>query len=679
MPLYTVVDDDDEPFPMQHPAITLVDRDGGPYNPATSIPEGTYVGAAGASNGVSDVAALQGLLTAARAAGGGRVIGHPGQTYLLDDRLVIGSGTELDMTGCKVVLKPGNQKNMLVNYSYANPVATGTGTVSLASNVVTTALASQAVVGQTLLLTGAGASDGTTSYGPLIGNITAVNTGAGTVTLSKLQGGAASATKAVTGEVAVLVNRDKNISIKGGWWERGANGPNGTLPGYGANMIAHSLLLEHVDALDVDIDRATSTAGVSFVWVTDVANYRVSVRDGDVVRTAIQINGPAYNGHVPVCHARHTDDLISVGTNAYLNDVDTAGDVIGLTWGEVDSAGVPGTVFGSAIRLLAGVGNRVDGISGGVIRGTPAFAILIGDAPAGGHPETAGGTYGTIDLGRFTARPSDKMILCTAPSCDKLKASGVAIGVNAQIAFDTPANIGVAELSFDFIPDADNQVFILTRTGVTIGHLLLDKCSVDIAGASRSPQFASLQGGTIDTITLRDCTMPLSSAQGGSFGYAVYNLVATTLKRLRVLGGIYSNGAAIYRAITGTPAVDIKMIGVSTTNMGRLFNLASTSANIFLSGVDCTNNTSAAIITNGCTLVLDGGISLTTGNTTLVQRTATESVTVNSFRIPIDVSITTKTAGSMANNVNAALACGAGPVIANGTSWKHLYTDAVYP
>lgn len=48
MPTYTVVDDPDNPEPMQHPGITLVDHDGGPYNPATSIPDGTYVPVAGA-------------------------------------------------------------------------------------------------------------------------------------------------------------------------------------------------------------------------------------------------------------------------------------------------------------------------------------------------------------------------------------------------------------------------------------------------------------------------------------------------------------------------------------------------------------------------------------------------------------------------------------------------------
>lgn len=46
MPIFTVVDDPDNPLPMQHPAITLVDADGGPYNPATSIPDGTYAGVA---------------------------------------------------------------------------------------------------------------------------------------------------------------------------------------------------------------------------------------------------------------------------------------------------------------------------------------------------------------------------------------------------------------------------------------------------------------------------------------------------------------------------------------------------------------------------------------------------------------------------------------------------------
>lgn len=660
-----------------------------------SIPPGTFVGAVGNSNGTSDVAAIQAHLTTARNAGGGYVRGVPGQTYLLDDRLVIGSGTTLDLSGCKVVLKAGNQKNMLANYSNANPVAVGTGTVALGSNVVTTALAAQAVVGQTLELTGAGASDGTTSYGPLIGNISAVDTGAGTVTLSTLQGAPANATKAVTTTgaavgnlpaigVATLSNRDTNINVKGGWWDRGANGPNGTLTGYGANMIAHSIFIKHADAVNIDIDRATSTAGVSFVWVCDISNYSVSVRDGDVVRTAIQINGPAYNGHIPWCRAVHTDDLVSVGTNAYLNDVDTAGDVIGLTWGVIDSGGKAGVVFGSAIRVLAGLGNRVDGINGGTIKGTPAYAVLSGDAPENGHPETAGGTYGDMDLGYICTQARIQTVLLRNPNCDRIKARGVlnrssGWAANAsQIVVASPANIGMLELSFDFTPTAANDPLVLVGSG-TVDHLLMDKCHTP-AVATNTPILVYLNGGTVNQVTLRDCNLKLSNGQGGSFGYAIWNIVASAVKRVRVLGGQISNGAAVYRAITGTIAVDIKLIGVSCTNMGRLINVSSASAAIYFGGVDCTNNTSAAIVTTGCPLTLDGSISMTTGNTTLVQRVnGTEVVTVNSFRIPIDVSLCAATANSTANNVNAALACGAGPVIANGTTWKHLYTAATYP
>ena len=42
------------------------------------------------------------------------------------------------------------------------------------------------------------------------------------------------------------------------------------------------------------------------------------------------------------------------------------------------------------------------------------------------------------------------------------------------------------------------------------------------------------------------------------------------------------------------------------------------------------------------------------------------------------MSLVAKNAGDLAYNTNGALSCGAGPVICNGTLWKHLYTGATY-
>ena len=43
-----------------------------------------------------------------------------------------------------------------------------------------------------------------------------------------------------------------------------------------------------------------------------------------------------------------------------------------------------------------------------------------------------------------------------------------------------------------------------------------------------------------------------------------------------------------------------------------------------------------------------------------------------------DVSKLAKNAGDMATNTNGSLSCGTGPVVCNGTNWKHLYTGATY-
>jgi hypothetical protein len=76
----------------------------------------------------------------------------------------------LDMRGCTVTLRAGNERNMLTTYAVANPAAAGVdGAATSGSNVVTTALAAQVVVGQTIWVKDPGAN----GYGPLIGNITA--------------------------------------------------------------------------------------------------------------------------------------------------------------------------------------------------------------------------------------------------------------------------------------------------------------------------------------------------------------------------------------------------------------------------------------------------------------------------------------------------------------------------
>lgn len=100
----------------------------------------------------------------------------------------------------------------LRNYSEKNAVATGTATITSGSAVVTTALASQAVVDQMLRIIGAGGN----GLGPLVGKISAVNTGAGTVTLVTLDGRPCVATASVTAAAATLNNVDKKWTVWAG-------------------------------------------------------------------------------------------------------------------------------------------------------------------------------------------------------------------------------------------------------------------------------------------------------------------------------------------------------------------------------------------------------------------------------------------------------------------------------
>jgi len=70
-----------------------------------------------------------------------------------------------------------------------------------------------------------------------------------------------------------------------------------------------------------------------------------------------------------------------------------------------------------------------------------------------------------------------------------------------------------------------------------------------------------------------------------------------------------------------------------------------------------------------------GAMSLTGGASSVLSGGVLSSKT---FGFRCDVSILAKAAGDMAHNTNAALSCGVGPVVCDGTSWKNLFSGATY-
>jgi hypothetical protein len=389
-----------------------VDRDGNLPNRvqdkilANITNQGNLVINLGNSNGTDDRPALQTALDAVRTAGGGKVIGKSGVTYLLGSELVMSADTILDLSGSTVRVNNGTNAHAIRNYSEKNPVTTGTATTTSGSNVVTTALASTAVVGQMLTIAGAGGN----GLGPLVGKVTAINTGAGTVTLTTLDGRPCLATAPVTAAAATVNNVDRNIKILVRWLDNGNN--VAAAPGYGV------IFLRHVDGLHIDVDKYTSAAVSRGVGLGSVTNFWLRIRQSNSASVTAQINGPAANGRVDYIKGASGDDLFAFTAGDYSAQQSTAGDIVNVTVGSVIADNTSLNVF----KVLAGAGWLVDGIMvDGTISGTgTGQGACIGDDIS--QAQTTGGTYGEIDLGYVNLRTTSYPIALLSPTAKRIKA-----------------------------------------------------------------------------------------------------------------------------------------------------------------------------------------------------------------------------------------------------------------
>lgn len=620
---------------------------------------------------------------------------------VISGRLVIPSNTVFDCTGKALTLIDGVNTNMAVSYAYANPVAVGTADATSGSNVINTALGAQAVVGQTIVLVGAGAG----GTGPLVANIRSRTST--TITLEKQNGTDAPASATVTAGVCKLITRDTNISIIGGRWNRGANGPNS---GTGVPQSAtpgHSILMEHVDGLTVDIERCDSTAGVTFVWITDCTDFNASVRGGQVVRTIMQIVGPVRNGRIPYVRGGCNDDLINICGNVYTDQTDTSGDVDGIKVGTIQADGVGG----SALKFNAGVGCTIDGVEVGHISGTANVGLFMGDDYA--YAATTGGTYGTFRIGYlgtngFGANP--KSIYFFTPALKSLTVEdGVLLPFDPVWIQGTSA-VAVEHLSLKFsvvstvkswlirvfqsavikslqlngcqinLSTTESSVVRVYGTAV-VDQIVGDRCRV-VLGGTGSTGIYVYETGTVRDAKWRDSIFEYSS--NTSTAFPIYG-GAGTLTKSTIEGGVYTSPAALVRVDSGVTASSIHIGGgVTVTTPDRLVNMRNAACDLHIGEVRCTTPGNVMVITNnaaGVYNIYGQNIACNTATAKVGRTVGTETINVYAPTLEVDLNILPKTAGQQARNTNATLVSstfGLGPAVANGTAWKNLYTGITF-
>ena len=297
------------------------------------------------------------------------------------------------MSDCFVVMVAGQNCHAVSNYAAVNPAATGTGTIGSGSSTVTTALAAVAVVGQSIVIAGAGGGSGGLS--PLVGLVSSINTGAGTITFTQIDGeNNLTASAAVAGGTVTLYPRDNNIRVIGGFWNFGANstGVDATI-----NI---KFFFRHLDTYWVDVQGMAATGIGYMVGVADGTAGYGRLRNLNTTTSfstdGWHVNGPHYKGLVidQLTGTTHDDAFAITGNNYPLGN-DCSGNIVGVTVRDIDVH-----TANRSFNIIAGVGNLVDDITFHQVRGTSDFSVAacaIGDDTT--HALTEGGTYGTIDCG----------------------------------------------------------------------------------------------------------------------------------------------------------------------------------------------------------------------------------------------------------------------------------------
>jgi len=218
---------------------------------------------------------------------------------------------------------------------------------------------------------------------------------------------------------------------------------------------------------------------------------------------------------------------------------------------------------------------------------------------------------------------------------------------------------------------------IQLATGALVDSLTIDGFRAqDIATATLSLLQVN-SGCTINELQISGASVAYTAISSGT----VYTILGT-VKRLKLAGAHhYKNAKAVVKhdsaaaamSLDTSPNVSLENcdLGIWTTSVNALdVTLAGGLWDSF--GGYVRSGSTGALSVRG---PAPRGLRVVTAG---IRRDSTAAARVVSDAMPVDVSLLTKAMGDRAHNTNAALACGVGPVVSDGTNWKHVYTGATY-
>lgn len=612
-----------------------------------------------AATGGDDTVALNTVLAASA---GRRVAGRPGSSYKLSAPMVIWSGTSLDMSGSTVTLLAASNCNVVQNRAVVTVRRVTDAATTSTSQTLTSATAAftSADIGKTVVVHGAGAS------GALLITTIAAVTNSSTATMT------VAAVTTTTGTYAAVGNRDSGISVRGGTWVRAA-GNNSAANGWDR----HSLRFRHVDGLTLS-GLTLSTADSKYaVSLGDVTAAEVSSLTLGVFSDGVHLAGPATNVRIQRLTGTTGDDSVAITPRDWPAYDDVFGNVDILAVEDIATTSTAACVFkllgGSPataarrvrVRGLSGVGNN--------------NAVIIGDDTA--QANTTGGLIDVVSIENIacTAQNGQSIAYINGSNIRRLRLAGIAFDNSAATAAVvrvvpvSAATIASLTLSDIDVNALNANPIVQIDSTATVTRLLIDRVTV---ASSASGAVGLAVSGVITDLTLTRFT---ATWTGSCYVVSLTGSASTATVTRMSLSDIHvsGSGGGLLTAVTSThvlPRVEVSNAQLNSTAWVADLN---TVTELHLSNVTTITPTAGIFnIRAACALTVRGaGLNLAPGGQN-INIAAGGTVTSKTLALECDLTKLQTTAWSMAYNTNAGHAAGVGPVVANGTLWKQLYTGA---
>lgn len=612
-----------------------------------------------AATGVNDTAAINAVLSANA---GKRIVGRPGSVYRTSAPLVVGSGTTLDMTGCTVNLLTGSNCNSLQNAAIGTVRRVKDAVTTAASTTITSATAAFVAgdVGKTIVVHGAAAGGNT-----LTTTISAVTNGTTAVL-------AVAASVSISNTYAAIGNRDAGIAVIGGTWTR-ASGNGAAAAGWDR----HALRFRHIDGFRLLNVNVTTLDGKYAVTVGDMNNVEIQGIDFASASDGVHIQGPMSRVLVDRIRGATVDDTVAITPRDWTAYDDVFGNVTDVTVTDIMSVSTAACNFKVLGGSPATFARRVS--ARGIYGSANNNAMILGDDTA--QANTTGGLVDELSV---------EQVHCSVPNGQSIAYIN---GVNMRrmrlqgITFDNSAAAApvirfapATTATFQSVIIRDvmaqalnaNQVIKIDGTA-TVSRMIA--AGITVASTVGAAAIVWITGAVTD-LTLRDVTASLT---GSSYVLQMESGVAATCTRLSIADvHVSGSGGGLISAPTNTqtlPRAEISNVLLNAT--AWLVDL-NTATELHLSNVTTTSPTAGImnVRANAVLVIRGAGLNLAAGGSG-VNVTAGGTVTSRTFALECDVTkLLVTAANSTAYNTNAGLACGVGPVVSNGTLWKHLYTGA---